>query len=266
LWAGAITRSSSFRYGFAFALSLLGLIGASVLLSLDETPFYALLIGCVAVSIWYGGLGPGLVTMTSCWAAGYIVFLGEPGEIDIGTRDERLRWGLSLLVALGVVWVAALLHSGRTRATTAVTAAQETIRDVAALQDLAAASSAALTQTDVANALIERIPTLLGARGGAVGLVDGNELVIVDPRTGIGLSHQPGARIPLSARAPIAQAAATGEPIVVHDRATFERLYPDGIALTDYARARAPGRRRPQRAVPPPRRRESSLARRRRGS
>ena len=63
LWAGAITRSSSFRYGFAFALSLLGLIGASVLLSLDETPFYALLIGCVAVSIWYGGLGPGLVTM-----------------------------------------------------------------------------------------------------------------------------------------------------------------------------------------------------------
>jgi len=237
LWAGAITRSSSFRYGFAFALSLLGLIGASVLLSLDETPFYALLIGCVAVSIWYGGLGPGLVTMTSCWAAGYIVFLGEPGEIDIGTRDERLRWGLSLLVALGVVWVAALLHSGRTRATTAVTAAQETIRDVAALQDLAAASSAALTQTDVANALIERIPTLLGARGGAVGLIDGNELVIVDPRTGIGLSHQPGARIPLSARAPIAQAAATGEPIVVHDRATFERLYPDGIALTDYARA-----------------------------
>jgi serine phosphatase RsbU (regulator of sigma subunit)/anti-sigma regulatory factor (Ser/Thr protein kinase) len=225
------------RYAAAFLLALGGFLVALAMLSVDETPFYALLTGCVAVSIWYGGLGPGLVTMTTCWAAGYVVFLGDPEAIDAGTRDERLRWGLALLAALGVVWVAALLRRGRERAATAVVAAQETIRDVAALQDLAAASSAALTQADVANALIERIPTLLGARGGAVGLVDGEDIVIVDPRTGIGLTHQPGARIPLSTRAPIAQAAATGEPIVVPDRATFERLYPDGITLTDYARA-----------------------------
>jgi hypothetical protein len=103
--------------------------------------------------------------------------------------------------------------------------------------DLAAASSAALTQADVANALIERIPTLVGARGGAVGLVDGDAVVVVDPRTGIGVTHEPGARIPLTARAPIARAAATGESILVRDRESVERLFPDGIALTDYARA-----------------------------
>jgi GAF domain-containing protein/anti-sigma regulatory factor (Ser/Thr protein kinase) len=232
------SRPAWLRYGLAFALSLAGLLTSAAFLAVDDTPFYALLIGCVAVSIWYGGLGPGLFATASCWTGGYVLFVGEAGAVDMGgTREERLRWGTSLLVALGVVWVAALLRAARERATTAVVVAHETIRDVAALQDLAAASSTALTQADVARALIERIPTLVGARGGAVGLADGDELVVVDPQTGTGMTHRPGTRIPLTARAPIAQAAATGEPIVVRDRATFERSYPDGIALTDYARA-----------------------------
>jgi GAF domain-containing protein/anti-sigma regulatory factor (Ser/Thr protein kinase) len=231
------SRPSSLRYALAFALSIAGLFTTAAFHAVDQTPFYALLIGCVAVSIWFGGLGPGLVTTACCWAAGYVLFIGEAEVVDTGTREERVRWGTSLLVALGIVWVAALLRRGQERASTAVVAAHETIRDVAALQDLAAASSAALTQADVANALIERIPTLVGARGGAVGLVDGDALVIVDPRTGVGVTHQPGARIPLTARAPIAQAAATGEPILVRDRDAFERHFPDGIALTDYARA-----------------------------
>jgi len=221
------------RYAFAFVLSLAGVLASVAFLWVDDSPFYALLIGCVAVAIWFGGLGPGLFTTASCWTAGYVLFVGEAGALDTGgTREERIRWGTSLLIALGVVWVAALLRAASERATTAAVVAHETIRDVAALQDLAAASSTALTQADVAKALIERIPTLVGARGGAVGLVDMDELVVVDPHTGTGLTHRPGARIPLSARAPIAQAAVTGEAIVVRDRASFEAGYPDGFSCT----------------------------------
>jgi len=188
------------RYAFAFVLSLAGVLASVAFLWVDDSPFYALLIGCVAVAIWFGGLGPGLFTTASCWTAGYVLFVGEAGALDTGgTREERIRWGTSLLIALGVVWVAALLRAASERATTAAVVAHETIRDVAALQDLAAASSTALTQADVAKALIERIPTLVGARGGAVGLVDMDELVVVDPHTGTGLTHRPGARIPLSA-------------------------------------------------------------------
>jgi serine phosphatase RsbU (regulator of sigma subunit)/anti-sigma regulatory factor (Ser/Thr protein kinase) len=225
------------RYVFALAIALAGLLVALALLQFDGTPFYAVLVGCVAVSVWYGGLGSGLVTAACCWSAALVLFVGEPELADAGDDDERVRWGMALIVALAVVWVAALLRQGRERATTAAVAAHGTIRDVTALQDLAAACSAALTQGDVARALIERMPVLLGARGGAVALADGDDLVILDPQVGTGLTHLPGARIPRAARAPIARAAATGRTIVVRDRETFERSYPDGVALTAYARA-----------------------------
>ena len=50
-----------------------------------------------------------------------------------------------------------------------------------ALGALAAELSAAATPDEVAHALVERLPPLLGAVGGALGLVQGEELVIVDP-------------------------------------------------------------------------------------
>ena len=50
-----------------------------------------------------------------------------------------------------------------------------------ALGALAAELSAAATPDEVAHALVERMPPLLGAVGGALGLVQDDELVIVDP-------------------------------------------------------------------------------------
>jgi serine phosphatase RsbU (regulator of sigma subunit)/anti-sigma regulatory factor (Ser/Thr protein kinase) len=97
--------------------------------------------------------------------------------------------------------------------------------------------SAALTPSDVAGALIELAPALIGARAGALGLVEGDEIVIVDPRGAPSQSHPPGFRLPLRARAPIARAALSDTPIRVRSREDFERDYPDGAALTLYAQS-----------------------------
>ena len=73
-----------------------------------------------------------------------------------------------------------------------------------ALGALAAELSAAATPDEVAHALVERMPPLLGAVGGALGLVQDDELVIVDPG-GVRRATLPARlRIPLGARAPIA--------------------------------------------------------------
>jgi GAF domain-containing protein len=79
------------------------------------------------------------------------------------------------------------------------------------------------------------MPPLLGAVGGALGLVQDDELVIVDPG-GVRRATLPARlRIPLDARAPIAQAARTGAPAFANSREEFEREFPDGARLAEYA-------------------------------
>ena len=120
------------------------------------------------------------------------------------------------------------------RAERAVDHAEATFRDLTGLQELSTVLLAAVTPTDVARGLIERTPSLVGARGGSLGLIEGRDLVIVDPQV-TGSTHRPGVRLPLETRAPIAQAALLGSIVRVGDRHAFERDYPDGAALSPYA-------------------------------
>src|SRR5206468_10762242 len=99
------------------------------------------------------------------------------------------------------------------------------------------ALSAALTPADVAHALVVQTPGLLGARGGSVGLVDGDEIVIVDPSAVASQTHRPGLRLPLETRAPIARSAAESGLVVVRSREEFESRFPDGASMTPYAHA-----------------------------
>ena len=217
------------RYGFALVGSGMG-VAFSALLTPDDAPIYALLVGVVAVSVWYGGIGPGLTAVAFGWGLELFVLRADDGFGGF----ETTRWALTLAVALSVVWVSLILTVARERATMAASDAEASFRDMAGLQALSATLSAAVTPSDVAQALVSRTPTLIGARGAALGLIDGSELVIVDPRV-TGSTHQPGFRLPLDTRAPIAQAASEGRTIVVDDRAAFERDFPDGAALTLYA-------------------------------
>ncbi len=217
------------RYGFA-AVGSGAAVAASALLTPDEAPIYALLVGVVAVAVWYGGIGPGLTAVGLGWGLELLVLRDEEGVQGFNAT----RWGVTLAIALSVVWVSVVLRLGRERAATAASEAESSFRDLAGLQELSATLLAAVTPSDVAQALVARTPTLVGARGAALGLVDGSDLVIVDPRVA-GSTHEPGFRLPLRTRAPIAQAASNGTTVRVDDRATFERDFPDGAALTLYA-------------------------------
>ena len=107
--------------------------------------------------------------------------------------------------------------------------------DTRALLELAAELAGAATPTQVAHALVERLPPLLGAVGGALGLIRDDELVIVDPGDG-GRSTLPAElRLRLTTRAPITEAARTGVSVYTCSRAEFERDYPDGARLAEYA-------------------------------
>lgn len=230
-------RSAVARYGVAIVATLVALVFKGVVLQFEAAPSYVLLVGAVAVAVSFGGLGPGLVALMLGWTVSFVVYIGGPGALDVKSEEDVLGWAVSLAVAAGVVWVVLVLRRGHERAGIAVDEAVASIRELTALQQLATSLSAALTPSDVAGALIEQAPALIGARAGALGLVEGDDVVIVDPRGAPSQSHPPGFRLPLRARAPIAHAALSGAPVRVPDRETFEREYPDGAALTLYAQS-----------------------------
>ncbi len=223
-----VTRGRLTRYGVAVVLSIGGALVTKDLTP-DNAELYALLVGVVAVAVWYGGLGPGLVAV----AAGWTFELVQLGFLS-GTFQgiEVTRWAATLTIALGVIWVSTQMRTGQERAVLAAAEAEETVRELVGLQELAAALSAAVSPREVARALVTQAPALLGARGGALGLIDGDELVIVDPQGAEQQTHLPGSRLPLKTRAPIAHAARTGVTVEVGDRATFEREFPDGADLS----------------------------------
>ena len=203
----------------------------TIALTPDEAPLYALLVGIVAVTVWYGGLGPGIVTVVVGWAFELVrlAFVDDRFEGVAATR-----WAVTLVIALSVVWVSVAMRWRGERAMRVAGEAEASFRDLAGLQELSTLLLAAVTPSDVARALIERTPTLVGARGGSLGLIDGDELVIVDPQV-TGSTHAPGFRLPLEAMAPITQAARLRTIVRVSDRETFERDFRDGAALSPYA-------------------------------
>ncbi|MBA2294217.1 MAG: GAF domain-containing protein [Actinobacteria bacterium] len=107
--------------------------------------------------------------------------------------------------------------------------------DTRALLVLAGELSAAATESEVARALVGRLAPLLGAVGGALGLVHDDELVIVDAGGVPEATLVANLRLPLSARAPITRAAATGEPVYAQTKEEFRRDFPDGAGLAEYA-------------------------------
>jgi serine phosphatase RsbU (regulator of sigma subunit)/anti-sigma regulatory factor (Ser/Thr protein kinase) len=226
-------RTAVARYGVAALLAVGAVVVARVLLPHTDGPLYSLQVGAVAVAVWYGGFGPGLLAAALGWSLSPLVM----SQAGFGFEEQEIRWASSLVVALVVVWVSVVMRRAQARAATAAVAAEESTRQMAAIQELTTALSAAVTPTDVARELIRRTPPLLGARGGSLGLIEGDDVVIVDPAGIAPQTHRPGLRLSLERLAPITRAAAEGELKRAEDRTTLEARFPDGAALTPYAQA-----------------------------
>jgi serine phosphatase RsbU (regulator of sigma subunit)/anti-sigma regulatory factor (Ser/Thr protein kinase) len=230
-----IDRPALRRYGVALLFSLGAVAIFLLLLEVADAPLYAPLVGIVPVVVMVCGFGPAFAAIAVGWTLAFVTMVEPVGGLPEPESNALTRWGVNLAVALGIVWVTGVMRRGRQRAAAAADTAEASIREMAGMQDLAASLSAAVTPSDVAHALIERTPQLVGAHGGALGLIDGDAVVVVDPQ-GVGAqTHAPGLRLPLTARAPIAHAARLGTIVRVPDRETFERDFSEGAALTLYA-------------------------------
>ena len=223
------------RYAVGIGLAMLGLAVTALVTSATDEPVFTVLIGMVAVAAWYGGLGPGVAAIVTGWFGGWWILLEPPTVLGAPPDEAVARWAVGLAAACVIVAVAAAMRRGRERAVTEAGEAEAAQLMTAGIQRLASELSAAVTQSDVARALVEHTPPLVGARGGALGMIDGSDLVIVDPLGTVEQTITPGLRLPLTARAPIAKAARDGEPVISVDRASFRRDYPDGADLAPYA-------------------------------
>ena len=233
---GLLSRTFVRRYGVAVICALSGLLLARLIVAYADAPLYSLLLGAVVVSVFYGGVGPGLVTTAIAWTVAPFMLVPPGTQAGINSRNELWRWAIPLAVALMVIWINLLVRRTQERAATAVVVAEASTRQMESLQGLATALSVAVTHEDVAQTLIERAPPLIGARGGAIGLLDGEELVI--DRSFVPLqTHQPGVRFPLRMRAPIVRAAATNQAIVVRSRTELTTRFPDAAARSSFAHA-----------------------------
>jgi GAF domain-containing protein len=102
------------------------------------------------------------------------------------------------------------------------------------LQALTLALSGALTPGDVARAVVEEAVRALPADAGALFLLDaeGAALELVHTVRYGRAMEAAFARVPLTARAPVAEAVRTGEPVWVEGAASFARRFPETEATT----------------------------------
>ena len=213
------------------ALALTGLLSPLA----DDDVLFPPLVGTVVILSVYCGVGPALAATALGWLAVPLVYM-EPGWFVWPRADaDATRWGVGLAVALVLIWASWTLQRLREQERRRATEAEETSAVAAELHQLAAALASAATPSDVAGALLARVPELLGSVGGSLGLVEGDSLVIVAPTGGRRPALRPGLRLPLSTRAPITEAARTGETAYAVTRATFEQTFPDGARLARYA-------------------------------
>ena len=208
---------------------------AEALSGLSDEVVYAPLLGAVAVAVWLAGRPGVIAAIVGGWALAAYAITPPRMSFSFASRDDLVRWTVSLAIGVVIAAVGITMRRGQERAAKAAENEERSRLRVEGLQALAASLSAALTVEEVAAVMVEGVPTAIGARGGALGLVEANELVIVDPRGAKGQTLRPGARFPLTARAPITTAAREGKPTWVQRRAEFVSKFAEGAALAPYA-------------------------------
>lgn len=209
---------------------------ASLLMTVSDEVLYGPLIAAVVLAMWAGGGEAAVAALTSGWLLA-VFFLVTPRHSfgSIASGDNAVRWGSSLVGAIVIAAITYRMRRGHELTADAAERVEQSRLRVVRLQELAASLSAALTPGEVAAVMVESMPAAIGARGGALGLLEGDELVIVDPVGAQGQTLEPGLRMPLGVRAPITTAAREGKPVWAQRRGEFVSQFADGAALAPYA-------------------------------
>jgi anti-sigma regulatory factor (Ser/Thr protein kinase)/GAF domain-containing protein len=220
---GPRTRGRAASTALGAVLGLGGVAIGVALLGVTSGASYAQLVGAVALAMLLGGVPAGVAATVVGWGLGAFVLENPRWHSVFHDEDEILRWSTSLLAAAVVVGVGWAMRRGHERAAVAAVEAERSRRRLEAIQELTASLSAAARPSDVAEALARGVVEALGAVRGSFGLVEGEELVVVESDAGA----VTGSRLPLSARTPLAAAARDGHVVWVERRSELGPAFPD---------------------------------------
>ena len=219
------------------AAGAVGALASVVLEPLSDQVVYTPLVAAVAIAVWAAGRAGAIAAIVTGYLLALWTVTPPTKSFEATSRADLVRWAASLVASAVVAFVAFGMRRGHERAARAAEREELSRLRVESLQELAAALSAALTVEEVARVMVNSAHTVIGSRGGALGLVDGDDLVIVDPRGAVGQTLKPGSRLSLATRAPITTAAREAKPIWAQRRRAFVERFPDGAALAPYASA-----------------------------
>jgi serine phosphatase RsbU (regulator of sigma subunit)/anti-sigma regulatory factor (Ser/Thr protein kinase) len=221
------------RYGFACLAALAGIVAQVALTQEWKVSVYSVLVGAVVLTVWYGGVGPGVLAVVLQWTGATIFVVGDRESLEMTTREAWVQWGVALAVATGVVWVSLVLRRARVRAVEAAVVARESVAGLETLQRLSSALSAAASVSDVVSTLVQEAPPVVGAPV-ALGFVEEGEIVIAQPQ---GLQLAEWQVLRLTEGRMLHRTAREGRPLRAVGRRELEAMFPDTAALAPTAQA-----------------------------
>jgi serine phosphatase RsbU (regulator of sigma subunit)/anti-sigma regulatory factor (Ser/Thr protein kinase) len=221
-------KAAPARYLFGVVVTSVALVATLLVLEAEiggTEPTYSLLIAAVALTVWYGGFGPSLLAIVFGWGAALWLVVESRGAITLGHNEEMARWWLSLAVAIVIAGVAGVLRLREERSAGEAHSARTAIHEIESLQQLSIELSGAPTIADAARVVSAHAPGILSASGMGMGLVEGEELALLDAGSVPLEVRRDGDRLRLEQTTLLTEAAREGRVAAVADRAAIEAAY-----------------------------------------
>jgi serine phosphatase RsbU (regulator of sigma subunit)/anti-sigma regulatory factor (Ser/Thr protein kinase) len=221
------------RYAFAVLAALAAVLAQVALTEEWEVSVYSVLVGAVALAVWYGGVGPGILGVALAWMGAAVFVVADSESLGMSRREAWVQWGVGLGVALGVIWVSLVLRRARQHAVRVADVAEESVAGLETLQRFSSSLSAAASVSDVVATLVEEAPAVVGAPV-ALGFVEEGDIVIAHPE---GLKLADWQVLRLTEGRMLHRTAREGRPLRAAGRKQLEEMFPQTAALAPNAEA-----------------------------
>jgi serine phosphatase RsbU (regulator of sigma subunit)/anti-sigma regulatory factor (Ser/Thr protein kinase) len=221
------------KYAFAVLAAIVAVVAQVALTDEWEVSVYSILVGAVALAVWYGGVGPGILGIVLAWTGAAVFVVADHGSLDMTQREAWVQWSVGLAVALGMIWVSLVLRRARQRAARATDIAKESVAGLETLQRFSSALSAAASVSEVVSTLVGEAPSVVGAPV-ALGFVEEGDVVIAHPE---GLQLADWQVLRLTEGRMLHRTAREGRPLRASGRDQLEEMFPQTAALAPNAQA-----------------------------
>jgi K+-sensing histidine kinase KdpD len=224
--------SPPLRYGVAVLTAVAAWSITRLLAPALPEPNYLPFAAAVALSAWYGGRGPGLLTSVLCVAAIDFSFLPPLGSLEFTHTEELVDTAVFVVVALLISATTASLRHATVAAESARRDSERDATRATRLLAVTSALSAASSVDEVTRVVLDMGLELVEASRGFVAHVDETRIEILGSR-GYSDDRAPRSRalagVP-PAEGPLMEAIRTREPVWLATAGEFERRFPLAFA------------------------------------